>query len=150
MINIADHENLVIIDLLKEKGLFGSMLKAKGFVGFVVREFYSNLASDIGDSSFPRFNKVYVRGHVFDFLPAKINSYLDCLVVQSNKPKELDQEYGYQILMPWANTFLKEDFEQLESLLGVIKVPKKLFAGHHVVDVQVKDKGAFGLSDADF
>ena len=45
---------------------------------------------------------------------------------------------------------LSEDFEQLESLFGVIKVSKKFFAGHHVVDVQVKDKGAFGLSDADF
>ena len=33
-----------------------------------------------------------VREHVFEFSPAHINNYLECPVVQSNKPKEPDQE----------------------------------------------------------
>lgn len=78
-ISIANHENLGIVDFLKEKGLFGSVTKPKGFVGALVHEFYSNLPSDIRETSSRRYYKVNVRDHVFDFSHALINNYLECI-----------------------------------------------------------------------
>ncbi|GMN48101.1 hypothetical protein TIFTF001_017280 [Ficus carica] len=80
--------------------------KAKGIVGVAVHEFYFNLALDIYVSSSPRFFKVYVRGHVFDFSPAKINSYLECPVLQSTKPKELDQEVNLDIVTAFLTVWI--------------------------------------------
>lgn len=78
IISVDEHDNLGLVDFLKEKGLIGTVTKPSGFVDTVVHEFYSNLTSYIRGSSSPRYCKVYVRCHVFEFSPTMINNYLEC------------------------------------------------------------------------
>ena len=78
IISVDEHDNLGLVDFLKEKGLIGTVTKPRGFVGTVVHEFYSKLTSYIRGSSSPRYCKVYVRCHVFEFSPTMNNNYLEC------------------------------------------------------------------------
>ncbi|GMN44719.1 hypothetical protein TIFTF001_013911 [Ficus carica] len=80
-ISIADDDNLGLVDFLKER--------------------------DIRVPSSPRFCKVYVREHVFEISSTKIDSYLECPIIPSNKAKELDQEVD----MNSVTSFLTSDLE---------------------------------------
>ena len=56
--------------------LLDTVTKLPPFVKTVVLEFYSNLTKGIGDPTYLDFQKVYVRGHQFDFSPRILNAYL--------------------------------------------------------------------------
>lgn len=61
-----------------------TVTKPKPFVAAVVYEFYENLSSSISVVGSPQFQKVYVRGHVYDFIADLINEYFGIKVHDSD------------------------------------------------------------------
>ena len=77
-IHHKDFESTWAIELLGTLNFLDIVTKVPLFVKIVVMEFYSNLTKGMGDPTSPDFQKVYVRGHQFDFLPSILNAYLGC------------------------------------------------------------------------
>ena len=48
----------------------------KEYVPRIVREFYANLSEDVDSEEKPEFQKVFVKGHVYEFFPKAICDYL--------------------------------------------------------------------------
>ena len=48
----------------------------KEYIPRIIREFYANLSEDVDSEDKPEFQKVFVRGYVYDFSPKVICHYL--------------------------------------------------------------------------
>ena len=62
-----DFESTCTIELLGIMNFLNLVTKLPPFVMIVVLEFYSNLTKGMRDPTSSHFQKVYVRGHLFDF-----------------------------------------------------------------------------------
>ena len=60
------------------------------FVTKVIHEFYANLSNNIVVKRESKFEKVFVRGHVYDFSPRIISEYLNISV-----PEDFNYEKDY-------------------------------------------------------
>ena len=62
----------IIIDI----GWRQTICDVKEYVPRIVREFYANLSEDVDSKGKPEFQRVFMRGHVYDFSPKVICDYL--------------------------------------------------------------------------
>ena len=53
------------------------ILCVKEFVPRIVREFYANLFEDVDCEGKPTFQKVFLRGHVYEFSPKVIYDFFE-------------------------------------------------------------------------
>ena len=67
-----------MVTFLKEQKLYKAASFAKGFRPVLVHEFFSNLSSQVSDSTSGWYHQLYVRGQMVSFSPAEINKILGC------------------------------------------------------------------------
>ena len=94
-----DHEKAGIYTLLQERNLLTSVSMAKPFSRDPVREFYANLKKNITNSHADIFQKVFVHDYIFEFSLALISEYLNLLVINSDRARELDLELDMTIVV---------------------------------------------------
>ena len=93
LIDHKDHEKIEIIKLLSERKILDSVSFAKPYNRVIMQEFYANLKKEIFDDTSPFYERVYVRGHMFEFSLLLISSMLNCPLMNSSRKKELDLNF---------------------------------------------------------
>ena len=76
----------IIIDI----GWRQTVCDVKEYVPSIVREFYANLSEDVDSEGKPEFQKVFVRGHVYDFSSKIICDYLKILLYDFQKDYDMN------------------------------------------------------------
>ena len=76
----------IIIDI----GWRQTVCEVKEYVPRIIREFYANLSEDANSKGKPEFQKVFVRGHLYDFSPKVIYDYLKILLYDFDKDYDMD------------------------------------------------------------
>ena len=90
LIDHEDHEKIRIIKLLSDRKLLDSVSIAKPYSQVIVQEFYANLKKEISDENSHFHERVYIRGHTFEFSLLLISSLLNCSLMNSSRKNELD------------------------------------------------------------
>ena len=74
---------LSIKKLIEDRGWESTISNIPRFVTKVLHEFYANLSDNIVVQEEPQFEKVFVRGHVYEFSPRAICENLKILVLKN-------------------------------------------------------------------
>ena len=107
MIDHKDHEKIGIIKLLNDRKLLDSISFAKPYNRVIVQEFYANLKKGISYDNSHFYERVYLRGHMFEFSPLLISSMLNCSIVNSSRKKELDLNlYMHKVIVELTSSAL--------------------------------------------
>ena len=75
-IDDQSHAEVGMVTFLKEQKLYKVPSFAKGFRTILVHEFFSNLSSQVSDSTSGWYHQVYVRAQMVPFSPTVINKIL--------------------------------------------------------------------------
>ena len=76
--------------IVEDKEWIHTVANDKGFFPSVVHQFYANLSQNVDVAESLEFEKVYVRGHVYEFSPKAICEYLRIIMYSFN---EFDKTY---------------------------------------------------------
>lgn len=98
LIKVPDFDKNLMVKFLKDRELFGTVSKAKGYILAIVYEFYVNLYKNISDPTSSQVHKAYVRGHVFDFSPALITMFLGCASIEIEQTRTLDYDLDMDVV----------------------------------------------------
>ena len=89
-IKLDNFRALSVQKLIDDRGWESTISNIPRFVTKVVHKFYANLGDNIVVQGEPQFEKVFVRGHIYEFSPRVICEYLNILI-----PKTFNFEKEY-------------------------------------------------------
>ncbi|PON49065.1 hypothetical protein TorRG33x02_318660 [Trema orientale] len=89
--NLDSLKPLGIVKILKDLQWMKTVTGFEGYVPRIVQEFYCNIHEDMADPLSPFYQKVYVRGHVYEFSFLTIADFLDIPMVELD---EYEKEYA--------------------------------------------------------
>ena len=69
--------------IICERGWESTISNIPRFVSKVIHEFYANLSDEMLVEGEEQFEKVFVRGHVYDFSPRVISEYLNIFIPEN-------------------------------------------------------------------
>ena len=108
--------------LIKDRAQESTISNIPKFVTKVVQEFYANLSNNIVVEGEPQFEKVFVRGHVYEFSPRVICEYLNLSFLENfsfEKEYVLDdvaiELLGYKYVWSKTNVLRVVDLNQGQS-----------------------------------
>ncbi|XP_073153432.1 uncharacterized protein [Henckelia pumila] len=90
-IDVRSYDRYNLIDFLKLRQLYSTVVVVISYCKRVILEFYANLTSSIEDPESAKYGLVYLRGRLFEFTPAVINSHYSTPDVDEGNPPEINE-----------------------------------------------------------
>ncbi|XP_073123727.1 uncharacterized protein [Henckelia pumila] len=90
-IDVLSYYRYNLIDFLKLRLLYSTVVAVIPYCKRVILEFYANLTASIEDPESAKYRLVYLRGRLFEFTPAVINSLYSTPDVDEGNPPEINE-----------------------------------------------------------
>ncbi|XP_073120620.1 uncharacterized protein [Henckelia pumila] len=90
-IDVRSYDRYNLIDFLKLRQLYSTVVAVIPYCKRVILEFYANLTASIEDPESAKYGLVYLRGRLFEFSSAVINAHYSTPDVDEGNPPEINE-----------------------------------------------------------